>query len=201
MSQKPYHHGGLREALISKALEIINQEGKEKLNFRRLGNELGVSAMAAYRHFDNKEQLLQAAAKQGFETLTAWNQQAYADCPLEQFVQQGVIYVKFAMAHPAHYRLMFASDQAESWNEELKQASQLAFQELVDGIQHCCTQHSLRADLDVMTAALICWTQVHGIADLFATGQINTDLDAEAFAHRACTTTVQGLFQGLAPAI
>lgn len=50
--------GITRETLIAAALEIVDHDGIAALSMRRLGSELGVDAMAAYRHLPNKEALL-----------------------------------------------------------------------------------------------------------------------------------------------
>lgn len=56
---KPGRGKGLtREALITKALEIVDRDGLEALSMRKLGTELGVDPMAAYRHLPNKDALL-----------------------------------------------------------------------------------------------------------------------------------------------
>lgn len=56
---KPRRGKGItREALIAAALEIVDREGIAALSMRRLGAELGVDPMAAYRHLPNKEALL-----------------------------------------------------------------------------------------------------------------------------------------------
>jgi AcrR family transcriptional regulator len=47
-----------REKIVDKALEILDAEGPEKLSMRRLGDALGVEAMALYHHFPNKDAIL-----------------------------------------------------------------------------------------------------------------------------------------------
>ena len=47
-----------REVLTAAALRIADAEGLEALSMRRLGAELGVDPMAAYRHLPNKKALL-----------------------------------------------------------------------------------------------------------------------------------------------
>jgi AcrR family transcriptional regulator len=47
-----------REKIIEKALEVIDAEGVEGVSMRRLGDALGVEAMALYHHFPNKEAIL-----------------------------------------------------------------------------------------------------------------------------------------------
>lgn len=50
--------GLTRETLITTALSIVDKDGLGALSMRRLGAELGVDPMAAYRHLPNKEALL-----------------------------------------------------------------------------------------------------------------------------------------------
>jgi len=47
-----------REKIVEKALEILDAEGVEGLSMRRLGEALGVEAMALYHHFPNKDAIL-----------------------------------------------------------------------------------------------------------------------------------------------
>lgn len=51
-----------REKIVMKALEILDTEGPERLSMRRLGDALGVEAMALYHHFPNKEAILDGVA-------------------------------------------------------------------------------------------------------------------------------------------
>lgn len=49
-----------REAVLEAALRLLDAEGVEALTMRRLARELDVSAMAPYRHFASKDELLVA---------------------------------------------------------------------------------------------------------------------------------------------
>lgn len=50
--------GLTRDMLIHTALAIVDRDGLDALSMRKLGAELGVDPMAAYRHLPNKEALL-----------------------------------------------------------------------------------------------------------------------------------------------
>src|SRR6478752_1849039 len=63
---RKYHHGNLREALIEAGLVLIAEKGVRALTLREIGARAGVSRMAAYRHFKNKEDLLLAISEAGF---------------------------------------------------------------------------------------------------------------------------------------
>ena len=62
---KPYHHGDLRHALLDEALRTIQTHGVEHLTLRTVGEALGVSRSALYRHFADKQALLAAVGKEG----------------------------------------------------------------------------------------------------------------------------------------
>ena len=120
---RPYHHGNLRRALLDEALATIRAEGVEGLTLREIGARLGVSRTALYRHFADKRALLAAVATEGFRTLrqqlvTAWEEGGRGRAAFEAM---GVAYVRFAVANPAHYRVMFGGfvdpkrDASPSW--------------------------------------------------------------------------------------
>ena len=56
--EKNYHHGNLKEELIKKGIELINEVGEEKLSLRKLAIICGVSNSAPYTHFKSKDELL-----------------------------------------------------------------------------------------------------------------------------------------------
>src|SRR5688572_21039139 len=64
-----YHHGDLRRALLQAAVRTLQKQGLEALTLRSVGNELGVSRSALYRHFSDKAALLTAVASEGFRML------------------------------------------------------------------------------------------------------------------------------------
>ena len=59
-TKKSYHHGNLREELIEKGIEVINEMGEEKLSLRKVAKMCGVSNAAPYTYFKKKSDLLYA---------------------------------------------------------------------------------------------------------------------------------------------
>src|SRR6185295_18921695 len=114
LARKPadqYHHGDLRRALLQAALRTIQKQGVHALTLRAVGEELGVSRSALYRHFADKAALLTVVAREGFRMLRlelegAWER---AGKGRAGFDAMGEAYVRFAVAEPAHYRVMFGS--------------------------------------------------------------------------------------------
>src|SRR5687768_9601176 len=64
-----YHHGDLQRALLEQALRTIQTDGVEQLTLRAVGEKLGVSRTALYRHFSDKQALLAAVGREGFRML------------------------------------------------------------------------------------------------------------------------------------
>lgn len=105
-----YHHGDLGRALVDEALAAIAEHGVEQLNLRDLARRLGVSPAAPYRHFADKGALVRAVAADIAARYAAELEQAAAAAPpdaLSQFRASGVAAVRFAVRHPAHFRVAY----------------------------------------------------------------------------------------------
>ncbi len=169
-----YHHGDLRRALIDQALQTIDREGAEGLTLRGVGDALGVSRTALYRHFSDKQALIAAVAREGFRTLRialldAWERQAHGFPGLEAM---GEAYVQFAIAHPSHYRVMFGRFVESGLRDpELIQEAGAAFQALLDALLELQREGLARPD-DPPTQARFVWSVVHGVAMLAIDGQL-----------------------------
>jgi AcrR family transcriptional regulator len=174
-----YHHGDLSRALVEEAVSTIQKSGVEGVTLRAVGQRLGVSRTALYRHFADKSALLTAVASEGFRTLrlelqSAWEQRGKGAAG---FAAMGAAYVHFAVAHPAHYRVMFGgfvrNAPAES---ELSREGSAAFQVLVDAIVELQVQGSMRDDSPLELAQYV-WAIVHGIAMLAIDGLLRQPVD------------------------
>ncbi len=110
MPTKPaYHHGNLKAALIAAGLKEITYHGVEGFSLRGVARRAGVSAPAVYRHYADKDALVAAMAIEAWERLMAMTTEAVAKAgtdPLEQFRAHGVSIVRFAVAHPEHFRVI-----------------------------------------------------------------------------------------------
>lgn len=106
-SGKPYHHGDLRAALLDAADALLDQGGDGAVSLREAARMAGVSATAAYRHFADKEALLAALALRGFEAFGAAMAAAVAVGDVSPHVARGRAYLRFALARPGRFRLMF----------------------------------------------------------------------------------------------
>jgi AcrR family transcriptional regulator len=177
LAKKPrdqYHHGDLRRALLQAAVRTLQKQGLGALTLRAVGEELGVSRSALYRHFSDKSALLTAVASEGFrmlrdELLGAWEDRGRG---LVGFEAMGQAYVRFALQNPWHYRVMFGGGvELDAADAELSAAGTAAFLTLVDALVELGAQALVQKD-DPQTQATFVWAVVHGIAMLAIDGNL-----------------------------
>ena len=184
---KPYHHGNLRRALLDEALCTIETHGVEQLTLRTVGERLGVSRSALYRHFADKQTLLAAVGKEGFRKLRqtiaeAWVQNGRGSAG---FQAMGKAYVQFAVSHPSHYRVMFGGFlESAARDDQFAAEASAAFQVLVDALVERQNAGDIRRDDPVMMARFV-WALVHGAAMLVIDGQLPEGAQAGALERYA----------------
>ena len=165
-----YHHGNLRDALVMRGIEILDTQGFDALSLRQVALDVGVSQAAPLHHFDGKVAYLAAIATQGFRIMFEMRIRALRDLhdPRERLLNVMLAHLRFSMAHPALYRVMFGAEvPAKAQFPELEQAATRSY-----GILETCVGDYLshrNADLKlVRSAALAAWTACHGLATVMA---------------------------------
>jgi AcrR family transcriptional regulator len=195
MPRHSYHHGNLREALLQGALRVIAELGPAAFTLREVARRAGVSHNAPYRHFRDKDALLAAVAAQGFRELTRAMRDAgeRKSNTLDRLKQSGLAYVAFAVRRPEHFTVMFDAPVIACKDPEYLQASQEAFNTLVNYIRNCQDQGQLPAG-DTLERALYAWSLVHGIAKLAVAGRFpfRTKAGMLKFAKFAIDESVRG---------
>ncbi len=167
LAAKTYHHGELRTALVDAALALLSEGGADALSLRAVARRAGVSAMAPYRHYPDKEALLAAVAVHGFDGLRDVLRAADAAAPAsDALVAQAVAYVRYAEEHRALFRLMFGPARLCP-HPALQAAGEAAYAVLATRVAA-----QTPADADRDACALGCWSLVHGLASLFLDGRI-----------------------------
>ncbi|MGW7303298.1 TetR/AcrR family transcriptional regulator [Streptomyces sp. NPDC054829] len=156
-AERPYHHGDLRRAVLTAALDVIAADGPSRLSLRDLARRAGVSHAAPAHHFKDRTGLLTAIAAEGFGLLAAELGKA------KDLKDAGVHYVRFAREHPAHFQVMFTPELLRADDLELTTARALAG----DALRGAAA--SVRPDelgIDPRLAGVAAWSLAHGFATL-----------------------------------
>ncbi|WP_369169907.1 TetR/AcrR family transcriptional regulator [Streptomyces sp. R28] len=156
-ARRPYHHGDLRRAILTAALDVIATDGPSALSLRDLARRAGVSHAAPAHHFKDRTGLLTAIAAEGFGLLAGTLHEA------GDLKDAGVRYVRFAREHPAHFQVMFAPGLLRADDLELSTARTLAGDAL-RGAVSAVGPESL--GIDSRLAGVAAWSLAHGFATL-----------------------------------
>lgn len=167
-TSKSYHHGDLRAALLEAGLKSLGSAAVEDLSLRQIARDAGVSATAVYRHFPDKRALLSAMADTGIERLAQEQQRAAeAADEADAFAATGRAYVRFALAHPALFRLIFAYTCPPG---ETVFGNSMAARMLQDfSARYTASEEEARR------LVIQAWAVVHGLAMLMLDGQLPAD--------------------------
>ena len=193
-----YHHGDLRNSLIRAALALVAERGVEGFSLREAARTVGVSASACYRHFEDREELLAAVAHEGLDTLAEEmrvaaeaHQGASPFDAVNRFWDYASAYLHFALAHPAHFRVMHAVPKSEhSRDLMLPRTPAVLAQTAMEGL----VAAGVVAPEAAGRALLAIWTSVHGLAQLAVAGQLPLDdqLTLEAALDAVLRTAMLG---------
>jgi len=172
MKGRGYHHGDLRAALLAEGLRLLAERNAEDLSLREVARGVGVSATSVYRHFPDKDALMAALAEEGLAQLA----QAQKDASKRAgggnagFAATGRAYVRFALANPALFRLIFASPVRGDLEEECEAEAMT--------LLRTNAAAEIGVELEDPAArinALHAWSLVHGLAMLMLDRQIPVD--------------------------
>ncbi len=178
MSSKTYHHGDLHAALIDAGMALLTEGEGDDLSLRELARRVGVSATAVYRHFPDKSAVMAALAREGLAML-AKDQRAASDEAgggLAGFGATGAAYVRFALAHPALFRLIFAHPAPADFTHGTPDHADDAMTMLRENARAAAPPGA-----DPQVFALRAWSLAHGLAMLILDGQVtpsNATIDA-----------------------
>src|SRR4029077_8502810 len=107
--ERPYHHGDLRRAIVTAAMEILQETQSLEFPLRELARRADVSHNAPYKHFADKRELLVAVSAAGFVILATRmaSETARFGSPREQLFAMLRAYIHHGVENPALYSLMF----------------------------------------------------------------------------------------------
>jgi AcrR family transcriptional regulator len=175
VKREPYHHGALREALIEAAVGLARDGGPDAVVLREVARRVGVSPNAAYRHFTDLPDLLDAVADASLGMLARAMERELASLPeavdsesaaVNHLMAAGRGYVHFALAEPGLFAAAFSRPKAEIGDfgdtGESGMPAAAFLQRALDGL----VVVGLLAPQDREAAVINAWAAVHGLSTL-----------------------------------
>ena len=174
-AEKHYHHGDLKNLLITKVLEAVKNNYLEKFSIREAARYLGVSPAAPYNHFNDKEALILASiyyCKNKFINHLKNKILTNETHENRKLAILGKSYLKYANDNPEIFIFMFSQTLSNSDRINNYQEFHKLF---LDAINESFSIEDLRKRVSMNSAVNAAWSIVHGTACLIATRTISNE--------------------------
>jgi AcrR family transcriptional regulator len=195
---RSYHHGDLRNAMIVAAAELIEESGSLGFSMADAARRAGVSTAAPYRHFRDKEALLDAVAQLGFLGLSESARQARDAEPggsIEAVIAIGKNYIDYVTSKAAFYDLMWGDIGARAFDAEQFDRKAAGFFVLVETLEAYFAAEGVEA-IDVLDISIKLWALVHGFSAISMSGKLphfHPDADVRAMLDSTTRSFMRGL--------
>ena len=182
MNKDKYHHGFLEKDMIEKGLQLLNSVGFEAFSLRKVADMCGVSHAAPYRHFKNKEELINAITMSVSDEFTSSISNALSKIEgdyRKQIFEVGKLYVKLMTENPEHFKFMFMTNHHDPIiikNKDFIQADRWivsVFKKLFTGLRKNESAGGHGWSLDALTV----WSLIHGFTTMLVNNTISYEGD------------------------
>lgn len=185
----------VRERVLQAAQELFLAHGPDGVSMRKVAARAGVTAPAIYRHYKDKDELLDEIINAGLEILQRYLEPAFrAATPFERLQLLIDYYLDFALEQPRYFDFAFlAPSRGMRLADELERYNRSTFMFAVQQVQLCMEQGSLAKD-DPLETSIMLWAEAHGLVTLFRMERFGTDAAAfRAVFRRAIDRVLLGL--------
>ena len=170
--RKERHRQDLRQRILEAAEELFVQDGYENVSMRGIAEKIEYSPTTLYRIFRNKADIVDQLIAEGYSGVYKRYEEILADRPESPLETLNLIiseYVAFALAHPNHYQLWFATSEIQIIDGQLRMRhggrSYHVYHVWLDRIEECKAA-GLLPDRDALALFQLIWGAVHGMISL-----------------------------------
>lgn len=157
-----------KEEIVNMAFKIIQKEGLEALNARKIANRLHCSVQPIFSNFENMDELKKVV----FEKIAAYFYKFIVglyDNDLPKYKQVGMNYIKFAQMEPNLYKILFLD------NHEIELPTIEENNDDFKIIQQYMSYATKLNKNDMKKFHVQMWIFTHGLATLVASKNFNLD--------------------------
>jgi AcrR family transcriptional regulator len=175
-----------REAILKCACDLYLSDGIEGFSMRKLARCVGCTAPALYRHYESKEEVIQAVVAEGYRQFSQYLYRALEGrTPSERFIMAGKSYLDFALEEPALYEIIYMPREilgAPSPDSQVADQACAIGQFWADRVREMMDAGYLR-EADPFEVSLTLWAHAHGFLSLYHRGLFLDMDEASLRAH------------------
>lgn len=164
----------LRQEILDAASELFVKEGYENVSMRRIAQKIEYSPTTIYLYFKDKAELLEQVCFETFSHLSralSRIQELPGD-PGERLKRGLMVYIKFGIENPHHYRATFMMTIPEGFEEEKYKQPDSPGMQAFDFLRRCvydCITAEKFKNIDAELVSQTFWAGIHGITSLLIT--------------------------------
>jgi AcrR family transcriptional regulator len=185
-----------KERIAEAALSILEKEGPNAVSMRRVAEASGITAMAIYHHFENKELLLNFVTDREFAKFLEYIQKRPQRGPVEaRLIGAMQAYVDYAFDRPRIFDYVFAEARpgARRYPEDFRARRSPTLNSIADLVARGMESGYLKKD-DVWEVALELWAHTHGYVSLYRAGRFTLKEDEfRSLVQRSLKRLIYGL--------
>ncbi len=182
--------------ILAVAADLLETSGTEAVTMRKIAAKVGVTPMALYRHFNDREALLAALADDSFTRLGAeWSEVAWSGDPNDDLDTALGRYLDFAMARPRLYAFLFMDrrDEARRFPEDFTNHASPTLRLIEEALAAGMRSGRLRDD-DPLECALLIAAELQGLVAMYLGGRIAmTQPDLRSLCAQQLRRVLRGL--------
>jgi AcrR family transcriptional regulator len=187
------------EQIAEVARELLQNGGPEAVSMRAVAQAVGITPMAIYHHFRNREALLQEVTNREFDLLLGFIEARRAALPARAKLRTAMLqlmhgYIDYAMERPLMFDYVFSKERpgARRFPEDFRARRSPTMNPLADTVEAAMNTGYLKKD-DVWEVAMQLTGLTHGYLVLYRGGRFNyTDREFRAFCERAMDRMIDG---------
>ena len=163
--------------ILRAAHKLFDREGADAVSMRRVAELVGITPMAIYRHFPNREALLKRLSDDSFETVAhEWEARATHPDILKRLLALLEPYLNYALEHPHLFDHAFSvrRDDARRFPEDFRARQSPTLNVVADAVAEGVRLGVLKKD-DPWDVAMSLWAHAHGLVALYRAGRFSDD--------------------------
>ena len=163
--------------ILAVARTLFEREGPAAVSMRRVADAVGITPMAIYRHFPNRDALLKRISEDSFSEIARhWDARKSGGDPIAQLLAIQMIYLDYALAHPHLFDHAFSvpREDARRFPEDFRARRSPTFNVVHDAVIEAQQAGALRGG-DAWEIAMTLWAHSHGLVALYRAGRFSYD--------------------------
>lgn len=178
------------------ARAIVAEEGSKAVSMRRVAAAVGLTPMAIYRHYANRDALLATVADGCFaELAAAWESHPWSGDDADALEKMLTEHLDFALDQPLLYAFLFteARPDARRFPEDFRAGASPTLGAVAEALA-AGVRGGVFVEHDIWEMALAVAAQLHGLVQLYHGGRI--DLPEPEF-RSLCRRAIQRSLDGI----